>query len=307
MRRGDPDCPSYCGSCAIDCRCSYCNYCHTCQKYNTSQHTWQHTCVAANTASVAEGHGTISSFLTETSDRFVEFFETEIFTIKVGEDPQKTFFVHKDALSNASTVLKQQVNSEMKEGQTKSITLEENPIAFSLFIQFCYFGGYGYDDAVKEDALSVHASVYVLAEKIGALGLKDLALQKATALCANAASSRSGEKSNDEKGLLKSLQFRLPDTVPIIYDGTYDEHSGKLPSTLVEGSKRKQKVVIPVTSRDGFRLLLAKFAAAHIDQLRKAELFMLMVQEYPAFGLDVLLFTNPGSPISVDDKGNLKL
>ncbi|KAF3908931.1 hypothetical protein ABW21_db0202300 [Orbilia brochopaga] len=276
--------------------------------YNRGQHHWQHTCTGSGDSGSHEPVANISQFLTETSERFVGFFETDIFTIHVGEE-EKTYYVHKDALSSASAVLKKQVNSEMKEGQTKTIILKDvtdRPVAFSLFVQFCYFGGYGYDDQNKEDALVVHASVYVLAEKLGALDLKTVALRKATALCANAGGSNSDE-STDKKGASKVLQFCLPEAVPVIYDGTYDANSGKMPSALMEGSKRKQPVIMPVTSRDGFRILLAKFAAAYIDQVRRNESFINVLQEYPTFSSDILLFTSAGSQILTDDKGNLKL
>jgi len=218
----------------------------------------------------------------------------------------KNFFVHKDAISSTSAILKKEVNSDMKEKNTKTIKLEDTAddwLSFGLFLQFSYFGSYGYDENSKDDSLAVHASVYVLSEKIEALELKSLALRKATALCASASVAK-----NAENGLVKVLQFVLPETVKIIYDGTYDNNTGKPPCSLVEfDGSSTTNIQTPATIRDGFRMLLAKFAASYIGDLRKNQSFIAVLEEIPAFGADVLLFTIAGTQMVIDGLGNLQL
>ncbi|KAK6348085.1 hypothetical protein TWF718_005901 [Orbilia javanica] len=188
----------------------------------------------------------------------------------------------------------------MKEKTTKTIELKDiidNDLAFSLFVQFSYFGTYGYDGE-KEEALQVHALVYVFAEKFEVLGLKALALKKATALCSKAINDESNNS------LIKVLQFALPETVPVIYNATYDPNTGKYPSFLTE-KVGSNVVSTPTTNRDGFRMLLAKFAARHIESLRKNESFMSVLQEQPAFGTDIILFAGTSSEFQTDSKGSL--
>ncbi|KAF3937691.1 hypothetical protein ABW19_dt0201844 [Dactylella cylindrospora] len=227
-------------------------------------------------------------------------FETDIITLKIGDE--KTYYVHKEALTSASAVLKKQLDSEMKEATSKEIVIKDSPgggFAFNAFLQFCYFGGYGYDEQGKEDALLVHANVYALAERMEALKLKSLALRKATRLCSSA--------SDKSTGLRKVLQFVLPDTIPVIYGNTYDINTGKLPYSLKESGAKKGSVSVPVITRDGFRVLLARFAGLYIEDLRKNESFLSVIEEYPAFAVDLILFTAKGKEISIDEEGNLKL
>jgi len=243
-----------------------------------------------------------SRFLKERSESFIRFCESEIFTIEVG---QKTYYGHKEAISDASAVLKKQVNSKMKEATSKTIKLgglTDDPLAFGLFLQYSYFGSYGYDENVKEDALAVHAAVYVLSEKIEALALKELALKKAIALCVSSMSS-----DQTKSGLVKVLQFTLPDTVSIIYNGTYDINTGRPPSYFESSDSAETTIKSSAVARDGFRILLAKFAAAYIKDLRKIESFMAVLETIPAFAADVLLFTGTGSKITTDQDGNLEV
>ncbi|KAF3929976.1 hypothetical protein AA313_de0207406 [Arthrobotrys entomopaga] len=233
----------------------------------------------------------------------MRFCESNVFTIEVGK---KTYYAHKEAISSASAVLKKQVNSEMKEGTTKTIKLDDfadDSLAFGLFLQYSYFGGYGYDENLKDDALAVHASVYVLSEKIEALGLKELAFKKATSLCALSQST-----DDTSSGLIKVLQFALPEAVGIIYNGTYDSNTGRAPSYFYEfGYSAGTTIKNSAIARDGFRILLAKFAAAYIKDLRRSESFMAVLETYPAFASDVLLFTGLGSKITTDADGNLDI
>ncbi|KAK6532560.1 hypothetical protein TWF281_006745 [Arthrobotrys megalospora] len=225
-----------------------------------------------------------------------------MYTIKVGDTDSKAYYVHAEALGQTSPVLKKHISLDMKEKATKTIELKDvvdNELAFTLFVQFSYFGNYGYDDAGKEDAFQVHALVYVFAEKFEVLELKSLALKKATILCSRAVTDKSATS------LVKVLQFVLPDTVPIIYNGTHDINTGKHPSTLNE-TIGGNTIATTTVNRDGFRMLLAKFAAHYIDKLRQNESFMSVLQEYPSFGIDILLFTGNNLTFSTDGKGCLK-
>ncbi|RVD85515.1 uncharacterized protein DFL_003836 [Arthrobotrys flagrans] len=298
-KRGAQGCPRYCNNCKNDCTCEQCNYCHSCHTsnaYNTggTNHPWRHTCTGSEPADIGK-------FLRETSDRFTQFCVSEVYTIKVG-DEKKQYFIHSEALRQTSPVLKKHIELEMKEKANKTIEFKDtldNGIAFNLFVQFSYFGTYGYDDTEKEDALQVHAWVYVFAEKFEVLELKSLALKKATLLCSKAVN----DKTNTS--LIKVLHFIIPETVPIIYNATYDPNTGKYPATMAEKSKG-DTISIPTTNRDGFRMLLAKFAAHHIDDLRRNESFMDVLQDQPAFSADVLLFSGASTGFKTDGRGCLE-
>ncbi|EPS38144.1 hypothetical protein H072_8134 [Dactylellina haptotyla CBS 200.50] len=189
----------------------------------------------------------------------------------------------------------------MKEGTTRVIDLQTDDwLAFGLFLQFSYFGIYLYDENQKEDALMVHASVYVLSEKIEALDLKTLALKTATNLCVLA-----GTAGEVETGLVKILQFALPETVRIIYDRTYDTNTGKFPDTKAQSSTADACSTSSIL-RDGFRLLLAKFAAAHVTTLRQNESFMVILEAFPAFAADIMLFILAGNALTTNGEGNLE-
>ncbi|KAK6358159.1 hypothetical protein TWF730_007512 [Orbilia blumenaviensis] len=308
VKRGIAGCGRYCQSCKMDCTCEYCSYCHTCCYRNVTNygtHTWSHTCTGPDPVQPTVTKATkvdsvdVSGFLRDTSDRFAQFCGSEVYAIKLSED--KTYFVHAEALRQTSPVMKKHIELEMKEKLTKTIELKDmvnNDIAFVFFMQFSYFGSYGYDEA-KEDALQVHAMVYVFAEKFEVLRLKSLALKKATVLCSKAVNDKSAT------GLIKVLQFVLPETVATIYSGTYDPSTGKYPSSLNEKSGN-DTIAIKSTVRDGFRMLLAKFAAHYIEKLRQNESFVTAIQEYPSFGVDVLLFTGTTSTFSTDGKGCLQ-
>ncbi|KAF3227097.1 hypothetical protein TWF106_010585 [Orbilia oligospora] len=305
-KRGIPGCPSYCKSCKLDCTCDQCGYCHSCQTstaYSTggTNHRWCHNCTGLGPTGVQTDHDrSVGKFLRETSDRFAQYCVSEVYTIKIGED--KKYFIHSEALRQTSPVMKKHIELEMKEKTSKTIELKDivdNDVAFTLFIQFSYFGTYGYDDSEKEDALHVHAMVYVFAEKFEVLELKSLALKKATSLCSKAITNTSATS------LIKVLQFILPETIPIIYNSTYDPNTGKYPSTITE-SADKDAISISTTSRDGFRMLLAKFAAHNIDSLRRNESFMSVLQDQPAFSADVLLFTGASTGFKTDGKGCLE-
>ncbi|KAK6518142.1 hypothetical protein TWF506_005303 [Arthrobotrys conoides] len=307
-KRGVQGCPRYCNNCTLDCTCEQCGYCHSCQTstaYSVGgvNHCWRHTCTGpdSKTGSNTEKDSlSVGKFLRETSDRFAQFCVSEVYTIKIGEEKQ--YFIHSEALRQTSPVMKKHIELEMKEKNSKTIEFKDivdNDIAFTLFIQFSYFGTYGYDDREKEDALHVHALVYVFAEKFEVLELKSLALKKATLLCSKAITDKSATS------LIKVLQFILPETVPIIYNSTYDPNTGKYPSTMTEAAEGGV-ISIPTTSRDGFRMLLAKFAAHNIDSLRRNESFMSVLQEQPAFSADVLLFTGASTGFKTDGKGSLE-
>ncbi|KAK6341432.1 hypothetical protein TWF696_008507 [Orbilia brochopaga] len=307
MRRGVARCPRFCRSCEQDCHCDRCDHCHTCdsgtyrkfRRYNERCTNWRHTCIASK----VDEEQAIPNFPKVVSGGFTKFFETDIFTVKVGND--KTYHIHKDALSSASPVLKKEVEGTMREAQTKLIILDDttdDSFAFSLFVQFCYLGGYTYDEVDNSDALRVHASVYVLAEKLEALALKALALSKATAtICASSEDRGGGIEST------KVSQLILLETVSIIYGGTYDANTGRSPLSPLntdETSEDVQPQTSPKVTRDPFRMLLANFAAAYIDGLRMDKSFMSTVEAVPDFGSDILFFICPGSKVRIDNEGN---
>ncbi|KAJ6263091.1 hypothetical protein Dda_1650 [Drechslerella dactyloides] len=238
---------------------------------------------------------------------FVKLLESDMITIKAGEE--KTYFVHEEPLSRTSAVLKRQVNSQMIEGLTRTITLTDvtdNGLAISLFLQFCYFNSYEYNEGNRD--FLVHASVYVLAEKLEALALKKFALKHALQICVEVGG---GIVAQD----MDSFFATVPEVVAMIYEGTYDKNTGRMPTKAPEVAEEephekdaKEDVSETTTvTRDGFRILLAKFAAAHLEELRVNREFMQALEEHPSFSADLVLFASCGREISIGDDGNLEL
>ncbi|KAF3932349.1 hypothetical protein ABW20_dc0104550 [Dactylellina cionopaga] len=261
---------------------------------------------------------------------FSNLFGGDIFTVFVGEDA-KRFNVHTAAIE-CSEYFRGLAASNMKETHEKTVHLNsevDNADAFDAFVQYCYFQDY-ISDEDRGDTLAHHARVYSLAERLSCLGLKELALQKATLLCNAPYSSKPDE-----------LLIAVPAAVAMIYEHSYDAWGGKIPETAIEdlddaqgepsgaketairevnkGPKKKKKkaasttqttkaTIIPAPrERDGFRLLLARFASVYLSELRKNESFIATHHAFPDFATDIMLLATSAGEMELDQDGQLKL
>ncbi|KAF3271049.1 hypothetical protein TWF217_005475 [Orbilia oligospora] len=225
----------------------------------------------------------------------------------VGEDAQR-FDVHTSALK-CSDYFRKLAVSNMEEAHQKTVYLDsevDSAEAFDMFIQYCYFEDYFYDES-RVDNLVHHARTYLLADRLGCIGLKDLALQKANLLCYMACSS-------PDIPVPDELLIMIPSAVALIYENTYDIHGGKIsrtieisgddavgePSDTVEEKKNEStttKETIPEKDREQFRLLLARFASAYLSKLREQKAFIATHHAFPDFATDVMLLATGGEKI----------
>ncbi|KAK6501429.1 hypothetical protein TWF481_009267 [Arthrobotrys musiformis] len=203
---------------------------------------------------------------------------SDFFTIVVG-DEKREFNIHTKALCAASIYFNNIVNSGMYESQNKIVTLDDGIEAdtFALFAQHCYMQDYIYNDEDHPEPLYLHAKVYILAERLQCMGLKTTALHKASHRCFTSAPSSNSEK--------------MAETILLIYSHTHDVNTGQFP--VGPGDKWPD---CEGAVRDGFRMLLAKYWATHLHELRKKKVVPLTYEECPEFMADLILFVNPGNP-----------
>ncbi|KAK6497258.1 hypothetical protein TWF506_004731 [Arthrobotrys conoides] len=227
---------------------------------------------------------------------FARLFDSDTLTVIVG-DEQRKFNIHLGAVCSVSTYFKKLISSNMKEAQEKVLTLNDevdDADAFDMFVQYCYLKSYVVDEEVYLDSLNLHARVYVLAERLGCIDLKALALKRATELCYG---------SRNENLKTGEMLRNLAQTILTVYTHTYDSNTGKLPFTKKEEADEQSKETV---RRDGFRLLLASFAAPHLSQLRKDKIFLDANNLCPNFAADLLLFVTSGAKMEVNEDGSLK-
>ncbi|KAF3937735.1 hypothetical protein ABW19_dt0203295 [Dactylella cylindrospora] len=206
----------------------------------------------------------------------------------------------------------------MVETRSRIVTLDTEvdvPIAFEMFLHFCYLGDYFSNEQEKSDLLLVNAQVYVFADRIQCTDLKTVALRKATRIC-----------KATEKDALQEIFVVLPDTITLVYSFTVDNESGNLPAPSEPISKlnlndsiadatadsesiptETEVVEVSPVYRDGFRMLLAMFSAAHLDLLRKQQPFVQAHHAMPDFSTDMMLFVSEGKRLVVDPNGDLKV
>ncbi|EGX54108.1 hypothetical protein AOL_s00004g141 [Orbilia oligospora ATCC 24927] len=238
---------------------------------------------------------------------FSGLFSTDTYTVFVGENAQR-FDVHTGALK-CSDYFRKLAVSNMEEANQKTVYLNsevDSAEAFDMFVQYCYFEDYFYDES-RVDNLVHHARTYLLADRLGCIGLKDLALQKANLLCYTACSS-------PDIPVPDELLIMIPSAVALIYENTYDVHGGKIsrtieisgtdaagePSDTVEEKKNEStttKEAIPEKDREKFRLLLARFASAYLSKLREQKAFIATHHAFPDFATDVMLLATGGEKI----------
>ncbi|KAF3922583.1 hypothetical protein AA313_de0201745 [Arthrobotrys entomopaga] len=164
----------------------------------------------------------------ESISSFSDCYLSEILTVVVGKD-SKRFNLHTSAVA-CSSYFQGLLKSSMKEAREKLVTLNDDvddPEAFKMFNQYCYLQDY-FCDEDGPSAVASHAKVYVLAERLGCLPLKDLAFQKASLLL-------HAVQSKKPSGLSNSIAT----AVAVIFEHTYeaegaaDRHLGPILSKEV--------------------------------------------------------------------------
>ncbi|KAK6532561.1 hypothetical protein TWF281_006746 [Arthrobotrys megalospora] len=241
-----------------------------CDSYDRS-----HSCDLAGTQPQADATGSRSKDHAVTLQGAMS---SDFFLIIVGPE-KKQFNIHTKALCAASLYFNNMLSTGMAESRERTVTLDDGIDAetFALFAQYCYMQDYNYDDKDHTEPLYLHAKVYILAERLQCMGLKTTALYKASHRCFTSTPSANSEK--------------MTETILTIYNHTHDVNTGKFPA----GPKDKWPDCDGVV-RDGFRILLAKYWATHLVELRKQEAISLTYQECPEFMADLILFVNPGNP-----------
>ncbi|KAK6349770.1 hypothetical protein TWF696_006046 [Orbilia brochopaga] len=277
---------------------------------------------------------------------FSGLFGADTLTVFVGEEA-KRYNVHTVAIgcSDYFRGLVASDMKEIQEKTVYLNSEVDNADAFDAFVQYCYFRDY-ISDEDRADTLAHHARVYSLADRLSCPGLKELALQKATHLLCNASHSAElliavpaavamiYEHTYDAWG------GRIPEILDPEPPTPVDEDAQGEPSTATESAvrdvyprkykgKKKKKfgkgnsrsgvsssstahaseiTIIPAErERDGFRLLLARFASIHLSELRKNKSFIATHHAFPDFAIDVVLLATSGGKMELDEEDQLKL
>ena len=111
-------------------------------------------------------------------------FQDEV-VVLVGESKVK-FNTHKDILCKSSTFFEAALSKEWLENKTRTIELpRDKPNLFSTYLQWAYSGvlvdeSTDCEDAARAAIFSHLAGVYVLADKLGSLALKNCTLDQIT-------------------------------------------------------------------------------------------------------------------------------
>ncbi|KAK6334468.1 hypothetical protein TWF730_003682 [Orbilia blumenaviensis] len=240
---------------------------------------------------------------TETLLKFSRRLNGGTILVYVGEKAEE-FELHTSVVE-CSDYFRRLVASEMREGLEGTVKLEsevDTPAAFDKFVQYCYFQEYLCGES-WDNSLVQHAGVYVLAERLGCLGLKSLALRKATQACRVSDSTKS-----------KIFISSIPAVAEIIYENTYDDSGGQRlrnpkgnntqtttkgsekttrPPGAAEAEKRKE----PKKVSDDFRVLLALYTSTSISKLRQLAPFLSTHRQFPEFARDIMLLASPANKV----------
>lgn len=219
---------------------------------------------------------------------------------------RKRYQLPREVLEKNSGYFKKLLSSGMKESNTNTTSLDsdiDTVPAFEKFIQYCYFNDYEAETTGDKDTLSQHAAVYVLAERLGSLKLKEEALLKANTLCHRVTSTT--------QGLTEEILL-LPSIVQLIYENTFDDNAGKRPSASDKNFSTANTAAGEVGDkgevvRDGFRVLLAHFAACCLQRLSSNEGFIAVHRSYCDFATDMLMFLGQGANIKINRDRRLEL
>ncbi|KAF3937860.1 hypothetical protein ABW19_dt0207826 [Dactylella cylindrospora] len=236
----------------------------------------------------------------ERMDTFPESFQSPAFTVIAGPR-RKKYILHREPLTRCSEYFKIMFSSKMREAETGELRLDtevDNEEAFDMFVQFAYLGEYSAKGNEAKDIVNLllHARVYTLAEKFMALSLKELSLKKAGEEMESLADSKASGR------MVDSFASQALEAIKVIYDGTFDEHTGRLPGSIDSTKGTTAKKV----ERDEFRILMANICAYFVVRLRKVDGFFSTIKEYPDFATDMLMFAGRGGSITFKD-GKLRV
>ncbi|KAI5778328.1 hypothetical protein EDC01DRAFT_369903 [Geopyxis carbonaria] len=114
---------------------------------------------------------------TAPSPPFADLFKSAPQTVHVGSTA--TYHLHRDALTNASPFFASLLatNSSHNDTAVHLDTSIDLPESFDLFVEFLYHGTYTPAAASREGLMHLHASVYVLAERLDVPPLRAEALE----------------------------------------------------------------------------------------------------------------------------------
>ena len=248
-----------------------------------------------------------------------------MYDVTVGIKPNEmTFRAHKEPFSKTSRYFDALFNFDSKAEQN-NVVLDsdvDQPDAFSCFIQFAYLKDYCCDENGKAEGLLRHAEVYVLAERLEAMDLKDLALRRATALAVNLSKmviNKEKIKTSTERAIRA-----LPEVIRIIYENTPSIQPPKRETTTEKTKSKKndaktstsddaagsvdiaQTIFGSSSSQDGFRILISRLAAGCLSILKGSSTFTECLHDLPEFVQDMVINLTPGKVLEMDGYGQLK-
>ncbi|KAF3314406.1 hypothetical protein TWF173_004748 [Orbilia oligospora] len=343
MVAGHQGCSNLCPRCKGDCLCPNCKKCHFCQCseriilqrgqkageklphscqaykdevviYSTAQNSlYHHYSLAAgknawleseskgyakNWADEKEQTKRLRSEILRIGDdkllvkNFAELFSSEPISIIVGPS-KKSFTIHIDSLRRESTYFNEILSTKTSEdGPFVLDGGEHNIDAFEMFVEYCYFGTYFGSKYDEPHLLLLHARVYARAGKLECLPLKAIVLKKATEWSC-------GDSTRPEGSLLLSIVADLIEAIRAVY--TYTEDSGH--GFILHRPIPNDPSGSLETTRDRFRLLLAKLAGMHLNALKNLGEFVIVHHKFSDSNTDMLLFVRNTVFFSTDTLG----
>ncbi|EPS42145.1 hypothetical protein H072_3951 [Dactylellina haptotyla CBS 200.50] len=215
-------------------------------------------------------------------------FHSEAVCLLVGPD-REMIFVHAEPVCAVSDYMKNIFSLPQPLVPDDPVF---HPKPFKCFIEYCYFKDYFEANDGQESPLSLHASVYLLAEKLECSQLKDKALLKATHWCCDS-------RMQNLRGKIKSIALDVFGAISIIYKYTKDVYSESSISMAENGSQNGNTI-----KRNGFRILLAHLAATYLEDIQHLSTFTEARCNFPEFATDIIIFTNSGPRVLVKTDGS---
>ncbi|KAK6526447.1 hypothetical protein TWF694_005033 [Orbilia ellipsospora] len=263
----------------------------------------------------------IAAHSSRTMRNFRSITSAEIFTVIVGLNER--FNLHSTALG-CSGYFRKLTASNMKEGRDRTVHLSssvDDPNAFAMFSQYCYFQDYRPEQG-SGPMLLLHAKVYTLAEKLECLPLKDLSYQKANFIMLRCLQNQNTppllQGSNNTAHLgphsakaINQILSNLSKAISVIYEYTYDSRYEKMFREDHENNDTNTKEPNAPSSDSScdekFRFSLATLASAYLSKLRKDKSFVAVYHQFPDFATDVVMLAKGRASLELDEHGRLKL
>ncbi|RPA80357.1 hypothetical protein BJ508DRAFT_307559 [Ascobolus immersus RN42] len=219
---------------------------------------------------------------------------TVVLVHKSSEEEVEKYVLHKGLLIATSEYFRALFNFDGKETQDSMVTLGEptdHPIPFSCYVQFVYTGDYIHKPHHKNGLAMVHVMVYLLADRLIADSLKELALEKLKGVLVSPKNRPAGMILLGLIDLVyRSTERFIQGSGAMSVDGEASDASA---APQQENELAEFGIHLPASEENEIqnhplRNLVAHYAASKLTELGKCSQWGVLLDAYPEFSEDVL-------------------